>query len=80
MAKIKNYRLLSDQHFHTPGMVEWAIAQFVWTDQQPVLLRIFTEGYGLPEADARKLLSGEVPYQVMGDEVHFSIHPIERLF
>jgi len=65
------YRLGSSGMVHTPGIVRWAIAGYWHKPDRKQLVKVITEGWGVPQAAAVALLSGSVPHTVEGDAVVF---------
>lgn len=56
---MQTFRLTSTDLCYTPGIVRWAQQGASHKRDRPKLLRVFTEGYGLPRAAARKLIDGD---------------------
>ena len=54
-----HYTLTSTEFCHTPGIVRWAQNGARFKRDRPKMVKVFTEGYGLPKAAAEKLLDGD---------------------
>lgn len=70
---MKTYHLASNPLVYTPGLVEWGINGWAFEDDRPNILKVFTEGYSLPESVARKLLNKEILYSVEDEAVVFTV-------
>lgn len=74
-----NYRLLSTGLVHTPGIIAWAKNGYHFPRDRAAMLRVICEGYKVPRAAAKALLSGSAPYTVdLAGTVHFTF-PVARL-
>jgi len=58
---MKTYRLGSNEMVSAPGMVAWAINGAHFEKDRAQMIRVITDGWHLPEAAARALVTGKVP-------------------
>jgi len=72
-SDVKTYKLGSSPMIYSPGIVAWAINGAKFKKDRPKMIRILSDGWGLPYSDAEALLLGKVPYKVEGDAVVFSV-------
>lgn len=72
------YRLASNGLCHTPGILAWAMNGYAFPRDRAKLAAVFIDGYGLPRAATKALLSGDAPHTVEGDSVVFT-WPLPRL-
>ena len=63
----KRYNLTSTPMIFTPGIVRWGINGYRFKKDRAAILKVFVEGYNLPDVHADTLLSGRVPH-VVNDE------------
>jgi hypothetical protein len=72
----KRFRLLSTRLVCTPGLLTWAIAGFKGGDRKDrrLMVNLLAGTYPGVTADiAHGLLTGRIPYAVVGDVVEFEV-------
>lgn len=69
---MKTYRLGSSEMFYAPGMIAWAINGAKFEKDRPQMVRVISDGWGIPKAAALALLTGKVPHTIEGDTVVFT--------
>ena len=70
---VKTYKLGSSSMIYSPGIVAWAINGAKFKKDRPKMIRIVSDGWGVPYSDAEALLIGKVPYTIEDDVVVFSV-------
>lgn len=70
---VKTYKLGSSPMIYSPGIVAWAINGAKFKKDRPKMIRIISDGWGLPYSIAEGLLLGKVPYKIEDDAVVFSV-------
>lgn len=68
---MRQVALQSSPAVNTPGLLRWAMNGYRFKRDRKNLRRVFVTGYGLPDPVVHRLLSGELPHQIVGEEVHF---------
>lgn len=68
----QTYRLTSSPMISAPGVVRWAINGYAFKRDRKVMIQVIVDGWHVPEAAAKALLSKRVPYTVEGDAVVFT--------
>lgn len=63
------FMIQSSPMVYAPGCVRWAINAWRSPEHRPMLLDVFVNRAGFPEALVIKLLSGEAPFTVVDDNV-----------
>jgi len=71
-AKAVTYRLGSNALVFAPGVVRWAVHGARFPTDRPGMVRVIADGWGVPKAAARKLVTGKVPYTVEAGAVVFT--------
>jgi hypothetical protein len=66
-------RLTSCSMVNTAGLLRWAMNGYKFKKDRKSLRRVFAEGYGLTDDVAHRLLLGEIPHTIEGDEVVFEV-------
>lgn len=63
------YRLASTALIYSPGFIAWAIAGAKHDER--TMVRIISEGYGLPKPVAKGLVTGRIAHKIDGETVVF---------
>ena len=69
----KTYRLGSSEMIHAPSLIEWAINGAHFGNDRPHIVRMITQGWGVPADAAEALVTKKVPYKIEGETVVFSV-------
>lgn len=67
------FRITSSPMCHAPSVIEWAINAYRSPERRMNILDGFVNRCGFPEALMLKLLSGEVSFRVVEDDVVFDV-------
>jgi len=70
---MKTYKLGSSPMIYSPGIIAWAINGAKFKKDVPAMVRVVSDGWGVPYSDAEALLIGKVPYKIEDDVVVFSV-------
>lgn len=68
---MKTYRLGSGPNIAAPGIVRWAINAAAFEQEIPAMVRLISQGWHIPEAAARQLVTKQVAFTVEGETVVF---------
>lgn len=67
----KKYALGSNEMVYAPGVVAWAINGAHFKKDAPKLVKVISEGWGVPVEAAKALVMKKVPYKIEGEAVVF---------
>jgi hypothetical protein len=69
---MKTYRLGSNEMICAPGLIAWAINGASFKRDRPAMVRVVSQGWGIPQDAARKLVTKQVPYTIEDETVVFT--------
>jgi len=58
-----------------PGIVRWAINGAKFERDLPAMVRVISDGWGVPYSHAEAMLKGDVPHTIEGETVIFTVTP-----
>lgn len=61
------YRMQSAPMIHTPGLVAWAINGAAFEADRPQMIKVISDGYGIPRDAAAALVTGAASYTLEDD-------------
>lgn len=66
------YKLTSNRAVHSPSILKYFINGYQFECDRVAVLNVFVASYqGIPMDTVRRLLSGEIAYQIEGENVVF---------
>lgn len=65
------YALGSNEAVFAPGIVKWAINGAHFKKDAPQMIKVISEGWGVPVEAAKALVMQKVPYKIEGESVVF---------
>lgn len=66
------YKLPSNRAVHSPSILKYFLNGYKFENDREAILSVFVASYpGIPADTAHRLLSGEIAYQIEGEDVVF---------